>query len=64
VVSESFEVSVTASTIDFRINKAFNGPAHVVVEEIRDGIPMRLMWEVHPLRMPHLVVLPLYSRKY
>jgi hypothetical protein len=61
VINDNSEVTVSASTTDFRINRSFHGPAHVVVREIRGHHHMDLPWEVLPLRQPHLVAIPLYT---
>lgn len=61
VINENAEVTVSASTTDFRINRSFEGPGHVVVREIRGDQHMDLVWEVLPLRQPHLVAISLYT---
>lgn len=60
LVVEDGELSVSASTTDHRIGRSFEGPPHVVVREIRSGQKMDLVWEVLPLRQPHLVAIPLF----
>ncbi|HAT10992.1 MAG TPA: hypothetical protein DCS97_10450, partial [Planctomycetes bacterium] len=61
VLNEDSSVSVSASTTDWKANRSFEGPAHVLVREICGGQRRDLVWEVLPLRQQHLVTLPLYA---
>jgi hypothetical protein len=61
IINDESSVSVSASTTDWRINRSFEGKAHVMVREIRGGEVRDLVWEALPLRMPHLAAIPLYT---
>ncbi len=61
LLNDNSSVSVSASTTDWRFERSFTGPSHVMVREIRGGEHMDLVWEVLPLRMNNLAVIPLYT---
>lgn len=61
IINDNSSVTVSASTTDWRFERSFEGPAHVMVREIRGDEHMDLVWEVLPLRMNNLAGIPLYT---
>jgi hypothetical protein len=61
IINDNSSVTVSASTTDWRFERSFTGPSHVMVREIRGDQHMDLVWEVLPLRMNNLAVIPLYT---